>query len=98
MKITGARNEPFSEMRRRALTQAGAALRSAAGPVDSAAFLGLGETDMTPAVQAAVQALLTEIDDLRSEVARLKARLTETEGLADRDALTPLLNRRALLR
>jgi diguanylate cyclase (GGDEF)-like protein len=31
-------------------------------------------------------------------VGRLKARLTETEGLADRDALTPLLNRRAFLR
>jgi hypothetical protein len=31
-------------------------------------------------------------------VGRLKARLAETEGLADRDALTPLLNRRALVR
>jgi diguanylate cyclase (GGDEF)-like protein len=66
--------------------------------VDSTAFLGLAETDMTPAVQAAVQTLLTEIDDLRGEVGRLKARLIETEGLADRDALTPLLNRRALVR
>jgi diguanylate cyclase (GGDEF)-like protein len=31
-------------------------------------------------------------------VGRLKARLSEAEGLADRDALTPLLNRRAFLR
>ena len=53
---------------------------------------------MTPAVSAAVQTLLTEIDDLRGEVGRLKAKLSETEGLADRDALTPLLNRRALVR
>ena len=37
-------------------------------------------------------------DDLRGEVRRLKARLEESEELADRDALTPLLNRRALLR
>src|SRR5205814_9964426 len=36
--------------------------------------------------------------DLRSEVGRLKGRLREIEDLADRDALTPLLNRRALLR
>jgi diguanylate cyclase (GGDEF)-like protein len=98
MKITGARNEPFSDMRKRALAKAGAQVRGSALPVDSTAFLGLSETDMTPAVQAAVQTLLGEIDDLRGEVGRLKARLAETEGLADRDALTPLLNRRALIR
>jgi diguanylate cyclase (GGDEF)-like protein len=97
MKITGARNEPFSAMRRRALAQAGAQLRSAE-PVDSAEFLGISETEMTPAVKAAIQALMTEIDDLRGEVGRLKGRLAETEELADRDALTPLLNRRAFVR
>ena len=98
MKITGARNEPFSDMRKRALAKAGAQVRGSAQPVDSTAFLGLGPADLTPAVQSAVQTLLTEIDDLRGEVGRLKARLAETEGLADRDALTPLLNRRALIR
>jgi diguanylate cyclase (GGDEF)-like protein len=98
MKISGARNEPFSAIRRRALAQAGAQVAPAAPPADTAAFLGLGEEDLTPAVSAALQALLGEIDDLRGEVGRLKARLTETEGLADRDALTPLLNRRAFLR
>jgi diguanylate cyclase (GGDEF)-like protein len=97
MKITGARNEPFSAMRRRALAQAGAQVRSAT-PVDSAEFLGIAEAEMTPAVSAAVQTLLTEIDDLRGEVGRLKGRLAEVEDLADRDALTPLLNRRAFLR
>jgi diguanylate cyclase (GGDEF)-like protein len=98
MKISGARNEPFSTIRRRALAQAGAQVAPAAAPADTAAFLGLGEADLTPAVRAALQALLCEIDDLRGEVGRLKARLTESEGLADRDPLTPLLNRRALLR
>jgi diguanylate cyclase (GGDEF)-like protein len=98
MKITGARNEPFSEMRRRALAKAGAEARGATPTADSSAFLGLAQADMTPAVQGAVQTLLTEIDDLRGEVARLKARLAEIEDLADRDPLTPLLNRRALVR
>ncbi|WP_394763364.1 GGDEF domain-containing protein [Phenylobacterium sp.] len=97
MKIAGARNEPFSAMRRRALAQAGAQVRGAA-PVDSAEFLGISQAEMTPAVTAAVQTLLGEIDDLRGEVGRLKVRLAEVENLADRDALTPLLNRRALLR
>lgn len=98
MKITGARTEPFSDMRKRALAKAGAQVRGSAQAVDSTSFLGLTEVEMTPAVSAAVQTLLTEIDDLRGEVGRLKAKLSETEGLADRDALTPLLNRRALIR
>lgn len=96
MKVTGARNEPFSAMRRRALAQAGAAVRAA--PVDKADFLGISEAELTPAVKGAVQTLLTEIDDLRGEVGRLKTRLAEAEEIADRDALTPLLNRRALVR
>ena len=98
MKITGARTEPFSAMRKRALAQAGAQARGGVQTTDSTAFLGLGETEMTPAVKGAIQTLLTEIDDLRGEVGRLKAKLVEVEGLADKDALTPLLNRRALLR
>jgi diguanylate cyclase (GGDEF)-like protein len=98
MKIAGARNELFSDMRKRALAKAGAQARGAARPADSTAFLGLSQAEMTPAVTAAVQTLLAEIGDLRGEVGRLKARLAQTEGLADRDALTPLLNRRALVR
>jgi diguanylate cyclase (GGDEF)-like protein len=97
MKITGARNEPFSAMRRRNLAQAGAQVRPSQ-PVDSVEFLGVPEVELTPAVRQAVQTLIEEIDDLRTEVARLKAKLEETEALADRDALTPLLNRRALIR
>lgn len=98
MKVSGARNEPFSAIRRRALAQAGAQVAAPAPAADTAAFLGLGEDELTPAVRTALKTLLTEIDDLRGEVGRLKARLVETEGLADRDALTPLLNRRAFLR
>lgn len=99
MKLFGARSEPFSDIRRRALTQAGSQVASApARAADGAAFLGLTETDLTPQVQNALQTLLSEIDDLRGEVGRLKARLAETEGLADQDVLTPLLNRRAFMR
>jgi len=98
MKITGARAEPFSQIRRRALAEAAGQPDVAAEKTDSAAFLGLTEAELTPAVRGAVQTLLTEIDDLRGEVGRLKARLSEVEGLADRDALTPLLNRRAFVR
>ena len=54
--------------------------------------------EMTPAVQSAIRQLLGELDELRGEVGRLKARLGQAEELADRDTLTPLLNRRAFVR
>lgn len=50
----------------------------------------------TPAETA--KALERENAELRAELARLRARLAEVEGLADRDALTPLFNRRAVMR
>jgi diguanylate cyclase (GGDEF)-like protein len=99
MKVTGARTEPLSATRRRpAATSVGGAVASAAARVDSAAFLGISRAEMTPAVQAAIETLLGELDALRSEVAQLKGRLTRAEEMADRDALTPLLNRRAFVR
>lgn len=98
MKITGARAETFQSQRRRALEQAGGAARGPQKAGDTAAFLGVSAAELTPAVQGALNTLLSEIDDLRAEVGRLKAKLAEAEGMADRDALTPLLNRRALVR
>jgi diguanylate cyclase (GGDEF)-like protein len=100
MKILGVRLDALGAIRGKApVASAGSTAgpgRSA--PSDSAAFLGLGEVDLTRPVQAALATLLGEIDDLRQEVQRLKARLLEAEDLADQDVLTPLLNRRAFLR
>jgi diguanylate cyclase (GGDEF)-like protein len=42
--------------------------------------------------------LALEVADLRAQVEALTERLAEAERLADRDVLTPLLNRRAFLR
>ncbi|MEW5687246.1 MAG: GGDEF domain-containing protein [Pseudomonadota bacterium] len=100
MKVTGARTEPLSATRRRptAGSAGGASAAAAVARVDSAAFLGISRAEMTPAVQAAIETLLSEMDALRNEVAQLKGRLSRAEDLADRDALTPLLNRRAFVR
>lgn len=98
MKVGGARSEPILTGGRRVIAPPPAAPSLATQRVDSATFLGITRAEMTPAVQAAIRVLLGELDELKSEVTRLKARLDEAEGLADRDALTPLLNRRAFVR
>ena len=101
MKVGGARNEPIAATRRRAgaaATASAAARAAVAAPVDTTTFLGIPAAELTPAVQDAIQVLLGELDALRGEVGQLKSRLAEAEGLADRDALTPLLNRRGFLR
>jgi len=46
----------------------------------------------------ALRALGRQVQDLRAEVALLKARLAEAEDLADADVLAPVLNRRAFVR
>jgi diguanylate cyclase (GGDEF)-like protein len=98
MKVGGARNEPFTAIRRRALAEAGAAVPAAAAKADTVEILGVPQAEMTPAVRAAIQTLLAELEDLRGEVGRLKQRLAHAEDAADRDPLTGLLNRRGFLR
>lgn len=97
MKISGLKADPLAAVRRRVALQTAAGTAAQRAP-DSAEFLGLTPDELTPKVQAALGQLLTEIDELRSEVTKLKSHLTEAEDLADRDALTPLFNRRAFVR
>jgi diguanylate cyclase (GGDEF)-like protein len=100
MRLLGVRLDPLGAVRRRPVTSAlaPAATQVPAPAIDSAAFLGLDAADLTAPVQAALATLLGEIDELRTEVGRLKARLMEAESLADRDVLTPVFNRRAFVR
>jgi diguanylate cyclase (GGDEF)-like protein len=62
------------------------------GDAESAAQrLGVEAGELGPAAAAAVTRLFAELDDLQSQLAA-------AQDLADRDALTPLLNRRAFVR
>ena len=58
---------------------------------------GLGVPLAAP-LKDTLMALVSQIDGLRDEVGLLKNRLSEAQDLADRDGLTPLYNRRALMR
>ena len=97
MKISSARAEPFASMRRRNLAEAGAKI-GASLAMDQVAFLGVSEAELTPAVRDAIATLVIELNDLRGEIQRLKARLQEAETAADGDPLTSAKNRRAFIR
>lgn len=98
MKLSSVSVDPLAAVRRRLALKAAAPADAAPRAADSAAFLGLSEPELTAGVQSALTRLFSEIDELRQEVTRLRAQLTEAEGLADRDVLTPLFNRRAFVR
>jgi len=74
---------------------------SAAAPravADTTSVMGIPEVELTPKVRSAIMALMQEVDNLRRELDRSKQRLADLERLADQDALTPVINRRAFVR
>lgn len=95
MRISGARPEPFTATRP---ASAPDKPQPAPSPVDQAQALGIPESELTPAVQAAVAMLAGELEDLRSQIKRLRAQLLEAEAAADADPLTGVKNRRAFVR
>jgi diguanylate cyclase (GGDEF)-like protein len=62
------------------------------------AALGIPDSEMTPRVREALQALIGDVDRLTEETNSLRARLDDTARSADQDVLLPILNRRAFLR
>ena len=68
------------------------------GPhVGASALLGIPEGELTPQVRAALAGLIGELRHLRLDLEREKERAHRLAALADQDALTPCLNRRAFL-
>lgn len=90
MSTSAVHTAPLAAVRPRDLSRA--------AQTDGLGFPGLSEAELTPAVQAALSALMVELADLRGEARRLKARLAEAEAAADADPLTSARNRRAFVR
>jgi diguanylate cyclase (GGDEF)-like protein len=65
---------------------------------DQATFLGLNETELSPNVRAALQALLEEVGRLRKELELTRKRISHLERMADEDSMLPIANRRAFVR
>lgn len=60
--------------------------------------LALDEDEISPEARAAILRLVAEIDRLRAEIAANNRRIAYLEEIADRDPLTPAINRRAFVR
>ncbi|MBI3447007.1 MAG: GGDEF domain-containing protein [Magnetospirillum sp.] len=65
---------------------------------DVASILGLHDAAVTPAVLKAVTGLLSELDRLRWLDSQHRRRQSYLEGVADRDPVAPVLNRRGFMR
>lgn len=65
---------------------------------NAAELFGVPESDLTPAVRAALAAMSGEITDLREQLDTLRTKLQNAENMADHDPLVPLFNRRAFMR
>lgn len=65
---------------------------------DVASVAGIDEAELSPAVRAALGALMEEVHRLRGELERSHRRIEHLERLADEDSLLPIANRRAFVR
>jgi diguanylate cyclase (GGDEF)-like protein len=76
----------------------GEGARPEVSKLDAAMVLGIPEAELTPKVRAAIAALSQQVDVLRGQLDRSRARIARLERLADEDALVPVANRRAFVR
>ncbi len=63
-----------------------------------AVAMAIPAAERTPRVRLVLDRLEAEVQGLRRELGRAQRRIADLEDLADRDALTPVLNRRAFVR
>lgn len=72
--------------------------KPAGPPLDVATIMGVPEAELSPKVRAAMGKLMAEVHSLREDLNQTRKRIDYLERLADRDALAPVLNRRAFVR
>jgi diguanylate cyclase (GGDEF)-like protein len=82
----------------RAPARDGAKATGARAVADTASVMGIPEAELTPKVRAAIMTLMQEVESLRNDLQRHKARLADLERLADLDHLVEMRNRRAFVR
>jgi len=72
---------------------------SAKTPIeDNITIAGIPSAELTPKVQATLQSLVQEVNELRAELADVRQQLAEAELRADHDGFLEISNRRAFVR
>lgn len=91
---------PQQQSRKRAFQRAASAYRGAPMPEphDVLSIHGIPPHELTDGVRHAIDDLMGEIERLRWALEQSEGRQAYLEGLADRDAVLPVLNRRAFER
>jgi len=77
---------------------AGATPSGSSSPVDEVVLMGIPSAELTPKVREALMSLMSEVQELRSELRGAQERLGDLEKLADHDPLLDIFNRRAFAR
>jgi diguanylate cyclase (GGDEF)-like protein len=98
MKISDASKVGGARPVRAPQSKGAAAATASAGPVDRLTFAGIPDAELTPRVREALISLMEEVQSLRAELERTRARIGELEELADADPLLGVFNRRAFVR
>ena len=65
---------------------------------DSVEILGIPEAELTPKVRDALMSLMSDVAELRREVAQARDHMAHLERMADQDVMLPVANRRAFVR
>ncbi len=95
-KSTGATSA--ANVERAGAGKLSAVTAKAAAPADEMTLLGVPDAELTPKVRAALMTLIEDVRVLRSELDQTRARISDLEGLADRDPMLNVFNRRAFAR
>lgn len=98
--VKAVENMPYSEQKTRRETdrKGDCSLNSSRSVKEHYSKFGISEQELTPCVRDALVYLTDQIDDLRVSLMKAREQIADLEELADRDTLTPVLNRRAFVR
>jgi len=88
----------LSSARKAAAPAAASAAPAAEAPRDAIAIGGIPAAELTPNVRRALETLMAEVEQLRTELEDARSRIGFLEKLVDEDPLVPVVNRRAFVR
>ncbi|MEM9705397.1 MAG: GGDEF domain-containing protein [Pseudomonadota bacterium] len=98
MKVTGTQaGRPVARTRQTERASGSGGAKGPAPVSDKISVAGIPEAELTPRVREALMSLLSEVADLRRELAQAREEMRELKSIADTDPLLAIMNRRAFV-